>query len=134
MRLHGDLAAVDFAATFSQLADEFFARLELRACWLIAIKVAHQANAERNIVQIIAVHMASIDLAPPAIADFDLAIATGCSVANHEMICKTILHSADMPVIIVKRARVYLPGAAVVHHYELPPSPFYWRASDGFDD
>ena len=75
MRLHGDLAPVDFAATFSQVTDEFFARIELRARWLIAIKIADQTNAERNIVQIITVHMPPIDLAPPAIADFDLPVA-----------------------------------------------------------
>jgi hypothetical protein len=134
MRFHRDLASIDFAATLSQVTDEFFARIELRARWLIAIKIADQADAERNIVQIIAMHMPPIDLAPPAIADFDLPIASGCSVPNHEMIRKTILHSPDMPMIIVKRARVSLPGAAIVHDYELPPSPFHWRASDGFDD
>jgi hypothetical protein len=134
MRPHRYLAAVDFAATFSQIADEFFARIELRAGWLIAIKIAHQADAERNIVQVIAVHMASIDLAPPAIADLDLAITSRCSVSNHKMIGKAILHTADMSMIIIKRARVSLPCAAVVHHYELPASTFYWRASNGFDD
>ena len=134
MRFHRDLASIDFAATLSQVTDEFFTRIELRARWLIAIKIADQADAERNIVQIIAMHMPPIDLAPPAIADFDLPIASGCSVPNHEMIRKTILHSPDMPMIIVKRARVSLPGAAIVDDYELPASAFYWRASKGFDD
>ena len=131
---HRYLAPVDFAATFPQIADQFFARIELRACWLVPIKIAHQANAQRNVIQIIAVHMASIDLAPPAIADLDLAITGRCSISNHKMISKTILHTANMPVIIIKRARVPLPCAAVVHHYELPAPAFYWRTSDGFDD
>ena len=75
MRPYGDIAPVDFAATFSQVADEFFARIELRAGWLVAIEIAYQANAERNVVQIIAMDMPAVDLAPPAIADFDLAVA-----------------------------------------------------------
>ena len=50
MRAHGDIASVDFAATFSEVADEFFARIELRARGLVAIKIAYQANAERNVV------------------------------------------------------------------------------------
>jgi hypothetical protein len=134
MRPHGDIAPVDFAATFSQVADEFFARIELRAGWLVAIKIAYQANAERNVVQIIAVDMPAVDLAPPAIAYFDLAIASGCSVPDHEMIRKPILHSAHMSMIIIKHARVSLPRAAIMHDNELPASPFHWRASDSVDD
>ena len=131
---HGDVAPVDLAAAFSKVANEFFARFELRARWLVAIKIAHQTNAERNVVQIIAVHVAAIDLAPPAIAHFDLAVACGSSVADHEVVGKTVLHPADMPMIIIENARVSLPRAAVVHHNELPAAPFHWCASDGFDD
>jgi hypothetical protein len=50
MRPDRDLASVDLAATFSQIADEFFTRFELRARWLVAIKISHQTNAERNVV------------------------------------------------------------------------------------
>ena len=134
MRPHGDIASVDFAATFSQVADEFFARIELRAGWLVAIEIAYQANAERNVVQIIAVHMPAVDLAPPAIAYFDLAVARGCSIPNDEMIRKTILHTADMPMVVIKHARVSLPRAAIVHNNELPATSFHWRASDSVDD
>ena len=134
MRPHWDVAPVDLAATVAQVADEFFASVELRARRLVTIKIAYQANAERNVVQIIAVHMAAVDLAPPAIAHFDLAVARGSSVANHEMVRKTILHPADVPMIIIKSARVSLPRAAIMHDNELPATPLHWRASDGFDD
>jgi hypothetical protein len=134
MRPHGYLAPVGLAATFSQVADEFFARIELRTRWLRAIKIAYQTDAERDVVQIIAVHMAAVNLTPPAIADFDLAIASGRSVADHEVVRKTILHSADMSVIIIKNARVSLPRAAIMHDDELPASPFHWRAPDRFSD
>ena len=134
MRPHGDLAAIGLAATVAQVADEFFTRVELRARRLVTIKIAYQANAERDVVQIIAVHVAAVDLAPPAIAHFDLAVARGSSVANHEMVRKTILHPADVPMIIIKSARVSLPRAAIMHDNELPATPLHWRASDGFDD
>ena len=62
-------------ATLSQIADEFLTSVELRACWLITIEIAYQTNAERDIVEIIAVHVAAIDLTPPAIPDFDLPIS-----------------------------------------------------------
>ena len=131
---HGDLASVSLAATFAQVTNEFFARVELRACWLVAIKIAYQTNAKRNVVQIIAVHMAAVDLTPPAIAHFDLAVARGSSVADDEVVGETILHPADMPMIIIENARVALPRAAVVYHNELPSAPFHRCAPDGFDD
>lgn len=134
MRPHRDLTPVDFAATFAEIADEFFARIELRARWLVAIEIAYQTNAERNIVQIIAVNVAPVDLAPPAISYLDLTVAGRCSVADHEMVCQPILHPANMLVIIIKDACIALPCAAVVHHNELPATPFDRRASDGFDD
>ena len=62
-------------ATLSQIADEFLTSVELRACWLIPIEIAYQTNAERDIVEIIAVHVAAIDLTPPAIPNFDLPIS-----------------------------------------------------------
>ena len=71
---HRDLAPVNFAATFAEIADEFLARIELCARRLVAIEIAYKTNPERDIVQIIAVHMTAVDLTPPSIADFDLAI------------------------------------------------------------
>jgi hypothetical protein len=73
--LHGYRASVGFAAAISQIADEFLTCVELRACRLVAVEITYETNAERNIVQIIAVHMAAVDLAAPAIAHFDLAVA-----------------------------------------------------------
>ena len=134
MWLHRDVASVGLAATFAQVTNEFFARVELRARWLVAIEIAYQTNAERNVVQIIAVNVAAVDLTPPTIAYFNLAVACGCSVADHEVVRKTILHPADVPMIIIKSARVTLSGAAIMHDNELPATPLHWCASDGFDD
>jgi len=134
MWLHRNRAPLGFATTVAQVTDEFFARVELRARWLVAIEIAYQTNAQRNVVQIIAVHVAAVDLTSPPIAHFDLAVACGSAVANHEMVRKTILHPADVPMVIIKSARVSLPRAAIVHDNELPAAPFHWCASDGFDD
>lgn len=131
---HGNVAPVGLAATFAQVADELFARFELRARWLVAIKIAYQANAERNVVQVIAVHVTAVDLAPPAIAHFDLAVAGGRSVADHEMVGKTVLHPADMSMIIIESTSVSLPRSAIMHDNKLPAAPFHRCASDGFDD
>lgn len=134
MWLHGDLASLSLAATFAQEANEFFASVQLRARWLVAIKIAYQTNAERNVVQIIAVHVAAVDLTPPAITHFDLTVTRGSSIANHEVVGKTVLHPADLAMIIIKNARVPLPRAAVMHHNELPAVSFHRRSSDSVDD
>ena len=134
MWLHRDLASAGPAAALSQVTNEFFARVELRARGVVAVKIAYQTNAERNVVQIVAVHVAAVDLTPPTVAHFDLSVPGGSAVADHEMIGKTILHPADVPMIVIKNARVPLPRAAVVHHNELPAAPLNRRASDSIDD
>ena len=78
--------------------------------------------------------MAAIDLAPPAIAYFDLPVACRCSVSDDEVIGKTVLHAAHMPMVVIENARVSLSCAAIVHHDELPATLLHWCASDGFDD
>ena len=76
VRLHRYRTSLGFAAAIPQVANEFLTRVELCARRLVSIEIAHETNAERDVVQIIAVHVASIDLPSPAIADFDLAVAS----------------------------------------------------------
>ncbi len=87
---------------------------------MIAIEIANQTNPERNIIQVIAVDVAAIDLAAPTIAHFNLTVTCRCSVADDEMIGKSISHVADMSMVVIKRARVALSRPAVVHHNHLP--------------
>jgi hypothetical protein len=49
------------------------------------------------------------------------------------MIGETVLHPANVPVVIIEHTRIALPRAAVVHDNELPATPFHWRAPDRFD-
>jgi hypothetical protein len=120
MGAHNRVMRINFPATFSQISDQLFAGFELAARWLIAIEIAHQANAERNVVQVIAVHMSAVDLTPPAIAHFDLAIAGRGAVADDEVIGESVSHSADVPVVIIEDPGAALSCPAVVHNDELP--------------
>jgi hypothetical protein len=70
-----DGAPVRFSAAFSQITNQFFASVELRFGRLIPIKVADETDAERDIVEIIAVNMSAVDLPAPTVAHFDFAIA-----------------------------------------------------------
>src|SRR5213592_4307092 len=72
---HRYRASLGFAAAVPQKPNEFLTCVELCARRLVPIKIADQTNAERDVVQIIAVHMTAVYLTPPSIADFDLAIA-----------------------------------------------------------
>ena len=110
----------DLTAALPQITDQFFAAIELRACRLVTIEVAYQTNPERDVVEIIAVDVATVDLASPTIADFDLAVAGRSAVANHEMISEPVLHPADMSMIIVERGGVALPRATIVYDDVLP--------------
>jgi hypothetical protein len=73
-------------------------------------------------------------LAAPAIAHFYLAVPARCSVANYEMISKSVAHASHISMIIVERARVALPCSTVVHDDKLPTTTLYRRAANCFDD
>ena len=101
---------------------------------MVAIEIAHQTDAERDIVQIVAVDMAAVDLAAPAVSHFNLAVAGRSPIANHEMIGEPILHPADVPVVIIEHPRVALPRAAIMDDDKLPTTPLHGGAADLLDD
>lgn len=75
MRPHDRIMRIDLPATSAQVTDQLFARIELRARRLIAVKISDETNAEPDVVQIIAVNMAAIDLPSPSVTNFDLSIS-----------------------------------------------------------
>ena len=129
MRPNKNLVSVDLAAALPKITNQFLATLQLRARRLVAIEIAYQTNAKGDVVQVIAVDMAPVDLPSPTIAHFDLPVAGRCAVANNEMIGKSVLHPTDMSVVIVEHARIALPCATVVDHDELPATPLHGCAS-----
>jgi hypothetical protein len=129
-----DVVSRDLAAALPQVTDQFFARFELCSRGLVAIEIAHQTDAERDVVQVIAVDMAAVDLAAPTVSHFDLAVASRCPVANHEVISEPVLHSPDMSMIIIEYPRVALARATVMNHNKLPTAPLDRRPADLFDD
>ncbi len=133
MRFYDWIVIVDLAATLPQVADQFLAAIELSARRLVAIEIADQANAERDVIQIIAVHMPAVDLPAPAIAHFNLAVAGRCPVADDKVIGEAVAHAANISMVVIEDARVALPGAAVVHDNELPATPLHRCATDFFD-
>ena len=123
MRFHDRIMIADFPASLPEITNQFFAAIELRPGWLVAVEIADQTNSERDVVQIIAVNVAAVDLSPPTIAHFDLTVAGRSSIADHEMISKAVLHPAKMPVVIIECGRVSLTRSAVVHDDVLPATP-----------
>ena len=74
--------------------------------------------------------VAAVDLAPPTIAHFDLTVTGGSAVADYKMVCKSVLHPANVPVIIIERSGIPLTRAAVVHDDELPTAARDRRSID----
>src|SRR6202011_4044484 len=99
---------------------QLFATIKLGARRLVAIKIADQTNSERDVVEIIAVNVAAVDLTPPTIAQFDLAVPGGSSVTDHEMVGESVLHSTKMSMVVIEGGGVSLPSAAIVNDDELP--------------
>ena len=128
MRFHNRIMVAHLSAALPQITNQLLATIKLCARRLITIEIADQTNPERNVVQIIAVHVTAVDLSPPAIPYFDLAIAGGSSVADNKMVCKTVLHPSKMSMVIVERGGVSLTRSAVMHDDELP-APAHNRSS-----
>ena len=78
--------------------------------------------------------MTSVNLAAPAIPYFNLAVASRCPIANHEMIGEPILHPPDMSMVIIEHPRVALPRATIMDDNKLPTTPLHGGAADLFDD
>ena len=130
MRPDDGVMRIDFPAPFPQIIDQLFARLQLTARRLTAIEIANQTNAERDVVQIVAVDMPAVDLAPPAIAHFDLAVASRSAIADDEMIGEPVFHPANVSVVIVENTGTALSCATVVYDNELPAAPHNRRPVD----
>ena len=128
MRTH-----LHFPATFLQIFDQFFTRFELRARRLVAIEITDETNPESDVVHVIAVNVAPAHLLYPAVANLDLAVARGSAVADDEVISETVLHPANVPMIIIEHPGASLPRAAVVDDDEFPARALDWRAADRVD-
>lgn len=120
MRPNRDRPAIGLPAAFPQVTDQFFTGIELGLGRLITIEIADQTNAERDIVEVIAVNVASVDLATPAVTHFDLAVASGATVANDKMVSQPVFHSPDPAMVIIKYPGVTLSRSTVVYDNEFP--------------
>jgi len=128
------LFAFDFADAPAEVGDEFVDGGKLGFCWLIAIEVPNEADPKGDIVEVIAGNVPAVDLAGPAVANLDFAIARRVPVANDEVICEPVLHFANSPVIHVKDPGVPLPGSAVVNDDVFPPTALDPGLIDGLPD
>ena len=114
---------IDFANALTQVADELVQGVELFLSGLFLIEVADEADAEGDVVEVVAVDMAAIDLAGPSAANFDFSVARGGAVADHKLIGKAVGHFAHIRVVEFKGFGIALAGAAVVHH-DVAPAGF----------
>jgi hypothetical protein len=128
---HNRVAAVDFADPLSKISNQFVQGFVLSSRGEIAIEITHQANAERNVIEIVAVDVSACELNYPTIADFDLPVSARGPVTNDEMIGKAVRHSPDVPMIVVEDPGIALPSPAVVDHDILPAVPGDARFIDG---
>src|SRR4051794_37432501 len=114
MCLHNGPLPVDFAHAVAKVSDQLIGRGELPLRGDVAVEVADKANSERDVIQVIAVDVAAIDLANPPITNLHLAIAGRGPVPYDEVIRETVRHFSDTQVVIIERLRVPLPRARVM--------------------
>ena len=127
---HGSVA-VGFSNAKLEVANEFLQRGELFFRGALLIEVAHQTNAQGNVVEVVTVDMAAVELLFPTRPDFDFAVPGGGAVADHKMIGKTVGHFSNIGVIEIKRPGVALFGAAVVNDDVAPAGSSDRRGVNG---
>ena len=130
MRFHDRPVVADFAAPLAEITNELFTTFELRASGLVTIKIADQTNPERDVVQVIAVNMAAVDLPAPTIADFDLPVPGRSSIADDKVVSEPVLHPAKMSMVVIERSGIALTRAAIVHNDVLPATSRNRRTVD----
>jgi len=127
------IASIHFSNSLPQVSDEFIQRFIFSVGGEIAIEIANQANPDADIVQVIAVDVAAGQLFDPSVTDFDLAIPSGCAIADDKMIRESVFHPANVPVIIIEHPGASLPRPAVVDDDEFPARALDRRAADRVD-
>ena len=66
---------VDFADALAQVAEEFIEGIQLLLSGFSLIEIAHETDADGDVVQVVAVDMAAIDLFAPAATHLNFAVA-----------------------------------------------------------
>lgn len=84
------------------------------------VKIAHQTDPNGDVIEVIAVYVASVDLFTPAISYFDLAISGGAAVSNYKLISETVLHFAYLSMVILECACISLSRSTVVNNNVFP--------------
>jgi len=111
---------VDLPDPLPQVSDQLIESLILSLGGKIPIEIADQADTDRNVIQVIAVDVATGELAHPTIADFNLSVTGGRAIADNEMVSKPVRHLAHVPMIVIKNPRVPLSCSRIVHDGVLP--------------
>lgn len=124
MRHYDCPLSFDLSNPTSQICDKFVEGTKLGFGRLIAIQVPYEADADRDIVEVVAGHMPAVDLFCPARTYFNFTITRRSSVADDKMVGHSMLHLANPAMISVENAGVALPGSAVVND-DIFPSAFF---------
>ena len=120
-----------FADSIAQVRDEFLKGPDLGLGRGVAVEIAHEADAKRDVIEVVAGDMASVELGGPAVTDLDLAVAGAMSVANNEMVGEAVFHVADAEMVNIENTGISLTGAAVVDNDVFPTTAVHRGTIDG---
>ena len=115
----------NFPDSDAEVGDELVEGAELGVGRLVPVEIANETDAQGNVVEVVAGNVSAVDLAGPAVADFDFPIACGIAVADDKVVGEAILHLADIPVVNIKDSSVSLSGSAVVNNNIFPAATFH---------
>ena len=68
------ISSVHFADSSTEIPDQFVQRFIFRLRRQVPVEVAHQADANGDVVKVVAVHVSTIQLPNPTVANLDLTV------------------------------------------------------------
>jgi hypothetical protein len=84
-------------------------------------EVPNETDANPDLVDLLAMNVAALDLPEPARANFNFSIAGINSVADHKVIRQAVLHPT-LPMRTTVDGGIALSNGAVMRHNPLPPA------------
>src|SRR5688572_11429209 len=104
-----------------QVVHQFPERLHLPGGRPRLREIANETNTNAHLVDLLAMHVAALNLPEPARTNLDLAITGIDAIPDHEVIGQSVLHPA-LAMCFPVNGGVALPNRAVMRHYPLPPA------------
>jgi hypothetical protein len=118
LTVHGKVQLSD---NLQQIIHQFPERQHLVRGRAGSLEIAHKTDADRDLVNLFSMDMASLQLLEPSSANLNFAISGIDAIADYKMIRQAVFHAA-FPVLPVVNRGIAIRDSTMVSHHPTPPT------------